>query len=165
MCLSVSRFVDCDCNNDWWQQKTQFWQRLLNFIVYLFLKSTVRCNLWSCEKEILKKFHLVNNSPLWKSKQTFMFVFLSSSTSLLLCRWYDITQIVLNNVKLFWKLINRLYQETLLPHLRIFLLKPAGYAELGDLCQLEKAWYRVLIPISFLSPLFAVHQQPIGHLH
>ena len=37
----VSRFVACDRNYDWWQQKTQLWRRLLNLRVRMFVKSAV----------------------------------------------------------------------------------------------------------------------------
>ena len=39
VCFSVSRFIACDCNYDWWQRKTQFWRQLLNFRVRMFVKS------------------------------------------------------------------------------------------------------------------------------
>ena len=52
VCFSVSRYVACDRNYDWWQRKTQLWRRLLNFRVRMFVKSAVRSliflvSLWS----------------------------------------------------------------------------------------------------------------------
>ena len=41
-CVSISRFVACDRNYDWRQQKTQLWRRLLNFRVRVFVKSAVK---------------------------------------------------------------------------------------------------------------------------
>ena len=42
VCLCVSRFVACNRNYDWRQQKTQLlWRRLLNFRVHMFVKSAV----------------------------------------------------------------------------------------------------------------------------
>ena len=42
VCFSVSKFVACDRNYDWRQQKTHLWRQLLNFRVRrVFLKSAV----------------------------------------------------------------------------------------------------------------------------
>ena len=41
VCFCVSRFVACDRNYDWRQQKTQLWKWLLNLRVRMFVKSTV----------------------------------------------------------------------------------------------------------------------------
>ena len=43
LCFCVSRFVACDHNYDWRQQKTQLWRRLLNFRARMFVKSAVSC--------------------------------------------------------------------------------------------------------------------------
>ena len=42
LCFCVSRFVVCDHNYDWRQQKTQLWRQLLNFRVRMFVKSAVK---------------------------------------------------------------------------------------------------------------------------
>ena len=48
VCFCVSRFIACDRNYDWRQQKTQLWRQLLNFKVRMFVKSVVRTltNYW-----------------------------------------------------------------------------------------------------------------------
>ena len=46
VCFGVSRFVACDRNYDWQQQKTHLWRRLLNFRVRVFLKSAVIFLVW-----------------------------------------------------------------------------------------------------------------------
>ena len=33
VCFCGSRLIACDCNYDWWQQKTHLWRRLLNLRV------------------------------------------------------------------------------------------------------------------------------------
>ena len=52
--LCVSRFVACDHNYDWRQQKMQLWRWLLNFRVPMFVKSAVKlyCKKLSSQKPI-----------------------------------------------------------------------------------------------------------------
>ena len=46
LCVSVSRFVACDHNYDWRQQKTWLWRQLLNFRVRMSVKSAVtKCKI------------------------------------------------------------------------------------------------------------------------
>ena len=45
LCFCVSRFVDCDCNYDWWQPKTQLWRQVLNFRVRMFVKRAVTARM------------------------------------------------------------------------------------------------------------------------
>ena len=42
VCFCISRFIACDHNYDWRQRKTQLWRQLLNFRVFVFVKSAVR---------------------------------------------------------------------------------------------------------------------------
>jgi len=50
VCFRVSRWVVCDCNNDWRQTKTQqLWRQLLNFRVPVFL---TKAQQWITDKAI-----------------------------------------------------------------------------------------------------------------
>ena len=51
VCFCVSRFVACDRNYDWRQQKIQLWRRPLNFRVRMFVKSTVMTLIIKDERE------------------------------------------------------------------------------------------------------------------
>ena len=52
-------FVACDRNYDWRQRKTQFWGRLLNFRVRMFVKSAVKLCLQKSPQIIMA------SSPWW----------------------------------------------------------------------------------------------------
>ena len=58
-CFCVSMFVAWDRNYDWRQRKTQFWGRLLNFRVRMFVKSAVKLCLQKSPQIIMA------SSPWW----------------------------------------------------------------------------------------------------
>ena len=94
------RFIACDHNHDWQQQKAYLWRRLLNFRVCVFLKSTAVKN--TCTVPFKSKLRLNSRSP-WESIIKTQLLIVASQFSILnSCKTHQTgTAFVYNQLKGF----------------------------------------------------------------